>query len=217
MQKQFIIIGGGGHTGVLIAMLQASNLPVGGIITSNPSLLGKSLFDVNYIGMEGEVKLNPAEVVLVNGVGNRASSNGSGLGVRADIYRREIAAGFEFPAIISRDAVVQPHAKIAAGVQLMPGVVIQSGVTIAENVIVNTTASIDHDSSIGAHCHIAPGAVICGNVTIGEMSHIGAAAVVIQGIKIGRNVVVGAGAVITTDVPDDSVVFAATSLLQKNF
>lgn len=217
MQKKLIIIGGGGHTGVLISALQAANVEISGILSDNPAMVGRDLFGVSFIGVEGQVKLNPAEVWLVNGVGNRASSSGSGLGVRSGIYVRYITAGFEFPPVVSPGAIVQPHAELASGAQIIAGAVIQSGARIGANAIINTRASIDHDSVIGANSHIAPGAVICGNVNVGEMTHIGAAAVVIQGVKIGRNVVIGAGAVVTSDVPDDSVVFAATSSLQKNF
>ncbi len=56
------------------------------------------------------------------------------------------------------------------------------------------------------HSHIAPGAVVCGQVVIGEETHIGAGAVVIQGMRIGSNVVIGAGAVVNRHVPDNALV-----------
>jgi len=59
---------------------------------------------------------------------------------------------------------------------------------------------------VGDHSHIAPGAVLCGEVTIGEDTHIGAGAVIVQGTRIGRGCMIGAGAIILRDVPDHTTV-----------
>jgi sugar O-acyltransferase (sialic acid O-acetyltransferase NeuD family) len=206
MKRELVIIGGGGHTRVLIGMAQAAGLNIKGIITSNAALLGEEVLDVPVLGLEGEVALDPAQIVLINGVGNLASRAGSGLAVRAAIYQRYRARGFDFLPLMSNHAVVQPHVMMGEGVQVMPGAVIQSGAIIGENVIVNTRASIDHDAVIYPHCHIAPAAVLCGHVVVGEETHIGAGAVIIQGIRIGCNVVVGAGAVVTHHVPDNVII-----------
>jgi sugar O-acyltransferase (sialic acid O-acetyltransferase NeuD family) len=82
-------------------------------------------------------------------------------------------------------------------------VTINAQVKIGNGVICNTACIIEHECSIDDYVHIAPGAVLCGNVSIGECSFIGANAVIKQGIKIGKNVVVGAGAVILKDIPDN--------------
>ena len=73
-------------------------------------------------------------------------------------------------------------------------------VHIAENVIINTRASIDHDCNIGPHVHIAPGVVMSGGVSVGEGSFIGVGAVVRQGIRIAPGVTVGAGSVVVKDL-----------------
>ena len=51
--------------------------------------------------------------------------------------------------------------------------------------------------------HIAPGAVLSGNVVIGKGSFVGANSVIRQGVKIGCNVVVGAGSVVINDISDN--------------
>ncbi len=60
---------------------------------------------------------------------------------------------------------------------------------------------------VGNFSHIAPGAVLAGNVKIGSSSFIGANSVVKNGIKIGDNAIIGAGAVVVKDVPDNSLVY----------
>jgi sugar O-acyltransferase (sialic acid O-acetyltransferase NeuD family) len=170
---------------------------------------------VKVLGLESAVALDASEVTLVNGVGNLAGSSGPGLMPRTELYQRYRAKGFEFLPLISTGAMVQVHVSMGAGAQVMPGVVVQPGAVIGENVIINTRAAIDHDVVLEAHCHIAPGAVLCGNVTIGEGAHIGAGAVIIQGLRIGRNAVIGAGAVVTKHVPDGFIVRPAASTMTK--
>lgn len=210
-KKEIIIIGGGGHTRVLIGMIQASGLILRGVLTNDKALLGTSIFDVPVLGLEESYTMNPDEVTLVNGVGNGASREGPGLHPRADIYHRYRTRGFSFLPLISNHAVVQPHVIMGEGVQVMPGAIIQPGAIIGENVIVNTSASIDHDVVIYPHCHIAPGAVLCGHVVVGEETHIGAGAVIIQGMRIGSNVIIGSGAVVKHHVPDGMIVRPAAS------
>ena len=49
--------------------------------------------------------------------------------------------------------------------------------------------------------HVAPRALLCGDVTVGARSHIGAGAVVRQGLRLGADTVVGAGAMVVKDFP----------------
>jgi len=84
--------------------------------------------------------------------------------------------------------------------------VVQPAVRVGENTILNTRCSVDHDCVIGAHSHIAPGAILCGSVRVGSGTHVGAGAVVIEGLRIGDAVVIGAGAVVIADVPDGATV-----------
>jgi len=205
-QLPIVIIGGGGHTRVLIGMLQCADAIIHGVITSNTALLGTKIMGVPVLGLEESTSLKPENVKLVNGVGNAPSRKGPMLEPRAAIYQRYVAQGFQFMPVISGNAMVQPDVAVGDAVQIMPAAVIQPGVMIGENVIINTSASIDHDTVIYPHSHIAPGAVICGDVRIGEKTHIGAGAVIIQGIRIGNNVVIGAGSVVTHNVPDNALV-----------
>lgn len=211
-QQQIVIIGGGGHTRVLIGMVQAAGLPLRGIVTANAALLGIQILGVPVLGLEDKLTLDAAEITLLNGVGNLANSTGSGLATRAALFQRYRVRGFAFPPLVSGQAIVQPHVRIGEGAQVMPGAVIQPGATLGENVIINTRASIDHDCRIDAHCHIAPGAVLCGHVQVGEQTHIGAGAVITQGVRIGSHAVIGAGAIVTRHVPDGMIVRPAASV-----
>jgi len=73
---------------------------------------------------------------------------------------------------------------------------------IGKGVIINNSATIDHDSYVGDYVHVCPHASLSGSVQIGNKSTIGTGARVIQNKKVGFNCFIGAGAVVTTDIPD---------------
>lgn len=52
----------------------------------------------------------------------------------------------------------------------------------------------------GQHIHLAPGAILCGNVCIEELGHVGAGATILQSIRVGAQVLVGAGTLVKSDI-----------------
>ncbi|HKB44751.1 MAG TPA: acetyltransferase [Chitinophagaceae bacterium] len=103
-------------------------------------------------------------------------------------------------AIISSSAVLQDGIMVAANATINPLA------QIGKAVICNTGVVIEHECIVGDFVHIAPAAVLCGNVTIGKNSFIGANSVIRQGIIIGKNVTIGAGSVIIDNIPDNVMV-----------
>lgn len=97
---------------------------------------------------------------------------------------------------------ISNRSSIDEGTVVMAGVTINCEVKIGKHCIINTNASIDHDSVINDYVHISPNVALAGNVEIGEGSHIGIGACIIQGVKIGKWCTIGAGAVIIRDIPD---------------
>ena len=79
--------------------------------------------------------------------------------------------------------------------------IVKSYSTIEENVIVNTSAIVDHDCLIQEFSHISPGAILAGNVTIGPNSWIGIGARIIRGVTLGKGVIVAAGSTVTKSYP----------------
>jgi UDP-perosamine 4-acetyltransferase len=147
---------------------------------------------------EQVLALNPEEFLLINGIGSSGD-----LSLRALVFEKFKAAGFNFLQLVARTAHVSDSAAVTEGVQVMHMAVVHTDAKIDDNTIVNTGAIVEHHNVIGAHCHIAIGAVLAGNVTVGNLTHIGANATVLQGVTIGSNCIIGAGAVVLNDVPDD--------------
>ena len=93
-------------------------------------------------------------------------------------------------------------ANVLPGTVVMAKAVVNPYATVEANVIVNTSAVIDHDCKVHEASHIRPGAILAGNVTVGSKSWVGLGAKLLEGVTIGDGVIVGAGSVVTSNFPD---------------
>lgn len=191
-----ILIGAGGHAAVVLDALALTGRPVLGLVDDDPALTGQQRHGHAVLGVGDAIfEHDPQDIELVNAVGSVGRPD-----ARAAIYERFFARDYRFAQVVHPAAVVAEHAALCEGVHIMAGAVIQSGAAIHANALVNTRAVVDHDTAIGAHTHVAPGATVCGGVAIGAACHIGAGATVIQGVRISNGAVVAAGAVVVRDV-----------------
>lgn len=78
-----------------------------------------------------------------------------------------------------------------------------NGSRVGDFCIINTRATLEHDSSIGDFSHMAPGSITGGRVTIGHHTFIGLGAMIRDGVTIGSNCTIGMGSVVLDDVPDN--------------
>lgn len=191
-----ILLGAGGHAAVVADSFDRRAYDEVFALVPGPSGAAP-VFDIRVKGKQELVfDYDPAHVVLVNCVGGTSSTER-----RRAVFESFKARGYRFLTVVHPSAVVSRYASIAEGAQILAGAVLQAGATVGVNSIVNTRASVDHDCHIGAHVHIAPGAVLSGGVRVGDGSHLGTGAIVIQGVSIGENAMVAAGAVVVRDVP----------------
>ncbi|MCL0044992.1 acetyltransferase [Nitrospinaceae bacterium] len=97
-------------------------------------------------------------------------------------------------------AFISKNAKIGAGSQIMAGSVIAPEVEIGQDCIVNTNATVDHESFLESGVEISPGATLCGLVNVGINGWVGAGATVLPRVQIGSDATVGAGALVINNV-----------------
>ena len=200
MKRPVIIIGNGGHSKVLMNVLQLMKREVIGFTAPERE---ENPYGLPYLGSDEAIfEFNKCNVELVNGLGSASSTK-----PRAAVYEAFKLRGYSFLTVLHPSAIIADTVKIGEGVQIMAGTVVQPFAQIDDNTIVNTSASVDHDCHIGKHCHIAPGTVLCGGVSVGAGTHIGTRTAVIQNINIGRNVLVGAGSLLLNDVSDGMKVY----------
>lgn len=194
-----VLIGYSGHAFVVYGILSSAGVRVSGYCdqvekTFNP-------FGLQYLGSENSAEA--LKTIQQNGYFIAIGDNR----LRKKIYE-SLAGGNLFPGnAIHASSVIDPSATIAThGVMIAANAVINPLATIETGAICNTGCIIEHECVVGAFAHIAPGAVLCGNVKIGAGTFVGANAVIRQGIMVGNNAMIGAGAVVVKEVADGETV-----------
>jgi UDP-perosamine 4-acetyltransferase len=194
MRRALLVLGGGGHGRVVAdAALELGYARVLMLDDGFPKMTASGPFEV--VGAIDRLADLTAECPdAVPAIGDGA--------IRLVLVGRLRAAGYRLPAIVHPSAVVSKHAMLGDGVFVGPGAVINIGARIGEATIVNTGARIDHDCLVDPGCHVAPGAILSGNVSVGERAWIGTGACVRQGVSIGARATVGVGAAVVADLPE---------------
>lgn len=191
---KIIIIGGGGHAKVLIAMLRKlGTYEISGYVDSVDN---GPVADVAWLGTDTKLDdlFDNAASKAVLGIGHPSDA-----ATRKKVYNMAVSLGFSFPVITAADVVVSEDVGLEAGSVVMSGAVIQPGSKAGLCAIINTNTTVDHDCVLGDFVHIASGAVLCGGVQCGSECLIGAGAVVLPGVKIASHCIIGAGAVVIRD------------------
>lgn len=74
---------------------------------------------------------------------------------------------------------------------------------------------VEHDATIGHHCHISTGTYINGGCTVHDNSFIGSSSVLVQGITIATNNIIAAGAVVTHSTQPDGAYAGSSGPTEK--
>ena len=206
LKKPVAVVGYSGHSYVIIDIF----LNAGRIVTAycDADQKEKNPYHLTYLGKESESLSALKSFDYFIGVGHN--------GIRRKIFTQL------YEQLGNPINAIHPSAVISASVEMNHGIMVSANATInplvmlGQGVICNTSCSIDHECIIEDFAHIAPGAVLCGNVKIGAGTFVGANAVIKQGITVGRNVTIGAGTVIIRDIPDNTTVVGNPQrILQK--
>ncbi len=196
LKKTIAIVGYSGHAYVIIDIFLNAGRLVTAYCDAEEKL--KNPYHLQYLGKESGIFNKLKKFDLFVCVGNNS--------IRSKVHL-ELSKYVHNPVnAIHPSAVISSSVKMADGIMVAANATINPLVELGRGVICNTSSSIDHECVIGDFAHIAPGAVLCGNVKVGQGSFIGANAVIRQGIHIGNNAVIGAGGVIVKDVPDNVIV-----------
>jgi UDP-perosamine 4-acetyltransferase len=196
LNKRVIILGGGGHAGVLIEILRMLNIKIIGV--ADPNLSRESVVHggIPVIGCdEAVMSYTPDETMLVNGMGPAHKNS-----YREVLSRKFISAGHKFLTLVHPQAYVSPSAQISPGVQIMAGAVVQTKSFIGEMAVINTGAIVDHNCRVDDYTHLGPGSVLCGGVETGCGVFVGAGSVVIENLSLGRNALLAAGVTLRRDL-----------------
>jgi sugar O-acyltransferase (sialic acid O-acetyltransferase NeuD family) len=194
LDNQIILVGYSGHAYVVADAILDNGLNIAGYSDKEEANLNP--YNLTYLGFEKETEFIgwSKEIPFAIGIGDNK--------LRQNISNLIEEKGKLVQTIIHKTAIISRNASIGSGSFINKNVTVNSLVKIGKNVILNTGCIIEHECILQDAVHIAPGAVLAGNVTIGERSFVGANSVVKQGINIGKDVIIGAGSVIITNIPD---------------
>ncbi|MBO8219542.1 acetyltransferase [Prochlorococcus marinus] len=210
--KKHIIYGARGHGRSLLYSLKNDGLEILCFIDQDKDLLGNCISGIPiYKSLDDFQNINDKndEISILIGVGGTNSTD------RKYLFEQVIRKNYSIDTYISKSAIVMNTCSLSKGVQILLNTTIAGNVKIREGVIVNSGSIIEHDSSVGAFTHIAPGVTICGSVHIGNMSFIGAGSTILPGIKIGSNSIVGAGSLVTKDIESNMISYGSPAKVIK--
>jgi sugar O-acyltransferase (sialic acid O-acetyltransferase NeuD family) len=212
MNNPTIIIGYSGHAYVVLDILVSQHYPIIGYCDSTEKSYNP--FNINYLGKESD-----------EGTLSILAENHYFVSIGDNYIRAKVLD--KLTALFDNAALNVIHAKAVCsnliewhpqgGILVAANATINPLVKIGKGVICNTSCSIDHECILGNYVHIAPNAVLCGNVKVGDNSFIGANSVIKQGIIIGKNAIIGAGSVILNNVPDNVTIVGNPGKIIKSF
>ena len=212
-KQQIVLIGASGHARVILDILQLTGTyEIVGLIDSFKPR-GISLGGHEILGSPDEIPALvdqgafSAAIVCVGDNWTRARI--------VDGIRRAVP-NFTFVSAIHPAATVSRDAVIGEGTVIMAGAVVNPGCQVGEYCIINTRASLDHDSVMDSYSSLGPGVTTGGCVRIDAYSAIGIGATILQDLHIGRHTVVGAAAAVFHNLPDSVVAYGVPARIIRS-
>ncbi|SEJ40515.1 sugar O-acyltransferase, sialic acid O-acetyltransferase NeuD family [Cyclobacterium xiamenense] len=195
--KSVFLFGYSGHSYVIIESLLDAGYVIGGYFDFQRA--ERNPYELEYFGYEGEVDVKTI-------VGNDLVFPSIG----ENPIRRKLVDIFEHHRLnqfvaIDPSAQVSKTASLNYSTYIGKNVVVNAQSEIGKGVILNTSCIVEHECEVSDYAHIAPGAVLSGNVYVGTESFVGANAVVRQNVRITSGNVIGAGSVVLSDVEEKGI------------
>lgn len=196
--NEVVLVGYSGHGFVVAEAAQSMGLPLK--YYTEPSELSRNPFQLEYLGFEGSESFVGwrENMDFILGIGDNY--------IRQKVSIQILSKEKELLNVIHSESSISAKTVIGKGNIFARNASVNPMVKIGNSCILNTGCIVEHECVIMDCVHIAPGAVLAGNVEIGERTFVGANAVIKQGVKIGKDVIVGAGSVVLKDIPDNTKV-----------
>jgi sugar O-acyltransferase (sialic acid O-acetyltransferase NeuD family) len=211
--KKIVLWGATGQSIVLDEFLHKLGYRIIALFENNKNIKSPFADIPIFIGKEGfyywKSKNKCTEIFFLVAIGGDKGRE------RLEIQDFFISEGLKPTSACHPHSYIADSVKIGIGCQILVNSTVCAKVIIEDGVIVNTSASIDHECIIRKGVHIGPGAKLAGCVEVGENSFIGTGAIILPRIKIGKNVIVGAGAVVTKNVSDNLLVYGNPAKIIK--
>jgi sugar O-acyltransferase (sialic acid O-acetyltransferase NeuD family) len=202
--ERIVIVGCSGHGKVVldIARCQAKYQVAG--FLDRASAAGTIVYGTEVLGREEDLPELQSRLGI-DGAFVAIGDNWSRMQVAERL--RRLVPRLPFATLVHPSAQLASGVEIGHGTAIMAGAVVNPQARIGHFCIVNTRASLDHDSVMADGSSLGPGVATGGNVTIGELSAIGIGATLQHRVTIGRHTVIGGAALVTRNIPDAVVAY----------
>jgi len=206
-----LVIGSGGHSRVVISILQEPEkmkYEIIGVLDLQTPKNNEKILGVPVLGKVDTLKkfCNKAPYLFLS-IGENA--------LRKEYFELGQNLGFQFPNLISNTVNVSPEVCLGKGNIICPLVHFGPCSVVGNNNIINTRSILEHESSIANHSHLAPGSVVCGRAKIGDEVFLGANATVIENITVANQTVIGAGTVVIKNIEISGMVHIGVPAKEK--
>jgi sugar O-acyltransferase (sialic acid O-acetyltransferase NeuD family) len=121
-----------------------------------------------------------------------------------------------FGKILHTSSYIDKSCEIGKGVVVLPGCCLDRNVVIEDNVLINTSCTIAHDSKIGNHCFLSPRVAIAGFTIIDELCLLGINTTIIDNLHICSCVQTGGGALVIKSISDSGLYVGVPVIKIKN-
>jgi sugar O-acyltransferase (sialic acid O-acetyltransferase NeuD family) len=199
-----VIAGSSGHAKVIIDIVEKEGRYNIAGLTDSIRRVGEITLGYNFLGLDIDLPMLIVEFNL-KGIIIAIGDNS----VRAHVAAKVIDICPDLPLVsaVHPSASVGKETTLGAGTVIMGGAVVNPCCQVGQLCIVNTKASLDHDSVMEDFSSLAPGVTTGGHCRIASYSAVGIGAVLRHGITIGEHSVVGGGSLVLKDVDPYSVAY----------
>lgn len=195
-RRDCVVLGAGGHAKVATECLEDSGYNVRAYFADDAQP-GQSIVGDQVLELRGF-----KDFCRNNGIDSAFPAIGASW-LREKWFNEIKGAALSIPVAIHRSSIVMlPGDEISDGTVVMPMAVVEPCTRIGRGCIINTGASVAHDSRVGSFTHIAPGARIGGGCEIGTHCLIGINACVNAHLRVGHRRTVPSGKAVIANIPD---------------
>ena len=202
---RLIVVGAGGHASVVIDAARKAGHVVEGVVADPPgtSVLG--------VPVRGTVSAIPG--LFKDGLMGAVTIAIGDNAIRRRLAEAisQMAPSIRFATVVHPSAILGDDCTIGSGTFVAAGAIVGPRARVGDHCLINTAASVDHDTVLQAYSSLAPRATLGGWSSIGENSAVGIGAVISHRIAVGNDSVVGAGAVVLRDIGDKVVSYGIPS------
>lgn len=202
MQNKYIILGCGGHAKSIADVLLFNESNANIIFVDENARDGETIYNFSVVK---DYKITDEKVFVAIGDNEKRAKI-------AEKYKNNLVNIISKDSYIGKDAKIKENACIFIGHKAYIGPLSK----IEDFVVINTSASIDHECIINKGATIAPNATLCGKVIIDFMTWVGAGSIIKENTKITNNTIIGAGAVVVKDINEKGTYVGCPARIIKN-